>query len=308
MDIELNKCNICPHECRVNRNIGNVGVCLADNKVKLAKVCMHYFEEPCISGCGKCENSTKILPGSGTIFFSNCNLKCVFCQNYKISQEQFGEYVSVEKLAQIMIKLQEEGAYNINLVTPTIYSLQIKEAIIIAKEMGLKIPIIYNSSGYEKIETLRLLEGLIDVYLPDIKYYDDEMALKYSKIKEYFNYASKAVIEMYRQVGNPIFDESGMIKKGVIIRHLILPNHTRDSKKILLWIKENIGEDAYISLMSQYFPTNKSFEYEKINRKITKKELKIVENYMYSLGFKNGYVQKIEKNEEKYVPDFSSVM
>lgn len=308
MEITLDKCNICPHECKVNRILDKRGVCLADSKVKIAKVGMHYFEEPCISGCGKCGNKIQTLAGSGTIFFSNCNLNCVFCQNYKISQEEFGTCVSVQKLSEIMIKLQENGAYNINLVTPTIYSLQIKEAIILAKENGLKIPIIYNSSGYEKVETLKLLNGLIDVYLPDIKYFDNEVAFKYSKIKRYFDYASLALIEMYRQVGNPVFDEYGLIKKGVIIRHLILPNNTRDSKKILLWIKENIGCHAYISLMSQYFPTNKAYKYEKINRKITKRELKIVEKYMYDLGFENGYIQKIEKNEEQYVPDFDAVI
>lgn len=309
-NILLDKCSICPHECKVNRNLGKLGVCLANSKIKIAKATMHYFEEPCISGyenCGNCGDTSKILPGSGTIFFSNCNLNCVFCQNYKISQEEFGTYVSTQKLAEIMLKLQEKGAYNINLVTPTIYSLQIKEAIIIAKEKGLKIPIIYNTSGYEKVETLKLLEGLIDVYLPDIKYYDNNIAFKYSKIKRYFEFASLALTEMYRQVGNPVFDEKGLIQKGIIIRHLILPNHTRDSKKILLWIKENLGCEVYISLMSQYFPTNKVSEYDKINRKISRKELKIVEDYMYNLGFQNGYIQKIEKNEEQYVPNFNGI-
>lgn len=308
MDITLEKCNICPHECKVNRNLGKLGKCLADSKIKIAKAGMHYFEEPCISGCGNCEKSRKTLPGSGTIFFSNCNLNCVFCQNYKISQEDFGVCVSIQKLADIMLKLQDEGAYNINLVTPTIYTLQIKEAILIAKKKGLKIPIIYNSSGYEKVETLKLLNGLIDVYLPDIKYFDNKIAFKYSKIKKYFDFTSLALIEMYKQVGKPVFDENGLIKKGLIIRHLMLPNNTRDSKKVLLWIKENIGCDVYISLMSQYFPTNKACNYEKINRKLTKKELKIVEKCMYDLGFDNGYVQKIEKNEEQYVPDFDGVI
>lgn len=306
-NITLNKCNICPHECKVNRILGSLGVCLANDKIKIAKVCMHYFEEPCISGCVKCGNITSKNPGSGTIFFSNCNLNCVFCQNYKISQERVGKYVTIDELSKIMLKLQEKGAYNINLVTPTIYVLQIKEAIIIAKKNGLKIPIIYNTSGYEKVETLKLLEGLIDVFLPDFKYFDNNIALEYSKIKKYFDFASSAIAEMYRQVGNPIFDENGLIQKGLVIRHLILPNNTRDSKKILLWIKENIGNNVYISLMAQYFPSNKACKYEKINRKITKKELRIVENYMYELGFENGYVQKIEENEKQYVPDFDSI-
>lgn len=304
MEVKLDSCTICPHKCNINRLAGNKGICGASNFVKVAKAGMHYYEEPCISGCGKCGKDKEILPGSGTIFFSHCNLNCVFCQNYKISQEGFGKEITIEELANIMIKLQDQGAYNINLVTPTIYALQIKEAIILAKSKGLILPIIYNSSGYENLDTLKLLEGFIDVYLPDIKYYDNEIAFKYSKIKNYFDFASLAIQEMYRQVGNPTFDDTGMIVRGVIIRHMILPSCTRDSKKILSWIKNNIGIDVYISLMAQYFPTNKSNLYGSINRKITKKELDIVEKYMYSLGFLNGYIQKIEKNEEGYVPNF----
>lgn len=304
MTIKLDNCNICPHECKVNRKIGKKGFCLANNEIKIAKYGMHYYEEPCISGCANCGKEDENSPGSGTIFFSNCNLNCVFCQNYEISQANIGKVISVQKLSDIMIELQQKGAYNINLVTPTIYALQIKEAILIAKEKGLKIPIIYNSSGYKKVETLKLLDGLIDVYLPDFKYFDNNIALEYSKINKYFENASLSISEMYRQVGNPIFDENGFIKKGIIIRHLILPNHTRDSKKILLWIKENLGNEIYISLMAQYFPTNDASKYEKINRKITKKELNIVKKYMYDLGFVNGYVQKLEKNEEQYVPNF----
>ncbi len=305
MEVKLDKCTICPHMCKVNRELENKGICGAGSLVKVAKVAMYYFEEPCISGCGKCGKTNGNFPGSGTIFFSNCNLNCVFCQNYKISQEGFGKEITIEKLANIMVKLQHQGAYNINLVTPTIYALQIKEAIILAKDMDLTIPIIYNSSGYENIDTLKLLDGLIDVYLPDMKYFDNEIAFRYSKVKNYFDFSSLAILEMYKQVGKPVFNENGMITNGIIIRHMILPNCTRDSKKILYWIKDNIGVDSYISLMAQYFPTNKSYMYESINRKITTKELKIVENYMYSLGFFNGYVQNIEKNEDMYVPNFN---
>lgn len=304
MEEVLRKCNICPHECNINRIDGQVGKCRAGSKLKVAKACMHYFEEPCISGCVECGENLENKRGSGTIFFSKCNLKCVFCQNYEITQKEFGIDIAVEKLSDIMINLQENGAYNINLVSPTIYALQIREALIIAKGKGLKIPIIYNTSGYEKVETLKLFEGLVDVYLPDIKYFDNEIAYDYSKVKQYFDYTSVAVKEMYRQVGNPVFDSNGMIKKGIIVRHLILPNHTRDSKKILLWIKENLGKNVYISLMAQYFPCNEAYKYEKLNRKITLKELNIVKKYMFELGFENGYVQKIEKDEGKYVPNF----
>lgn len=305
MKQELEKCKICPHQCSVTRKGKNIGFCRANDKIQIAHFGMHYDEEPCISGCGNCEKIEIKRKGSGTIFFSHCNLKCVFCQNYKISQGDYGMAVSIDTLSKIMMTLQKQGAYNINLVTPTIYALQIKEAIMMAKQKGLNIPIIYNSSGYENVETLKQLEGYIDVYLPDFKYFDDDLALQYSKVKNYFKYASLAIKEMYRQVGLPIFDENGMIQRGIMIRHMILPNHTRDSKKILAWIKENMGSSMYISVMAQYFPTHQANLYEKINRKISKKELKIVENYMYDLDFSHGYIQKIGKNEEKYVPNFN---
>lgn len=290
----LENCTMCPHGCKINRKNGEMGRCRAGEKIKISLVSIHNYEEPCISK----------LHGSGTIFFSNCNLKCVFCQNYKISQGNIGKEYTIEELAEIMLNLQQKGVNNINLVTPTIYAYQIVQAIIIAKEKGLNIPIIYNSSGYETIETLKMLEGHIDIYLPDFKYYDNDVALKYSNIKKYFEYASSAIKEMYRQVGNPVFNNNGIIQKGVIIRHLILPNYTNQTKKILNWIKENIGEEAYVSIMAQYFPTNISNKYEKINRKINKIELKIVENYLYKIGFKNGYIQKLGKCEENYVPTF----
>lgn len=292
----LENCTMCPHKCKVNRKNNEKGRCRAGDKVKIALVSIHDYEEPCISK----------LHGSGTIFFSNCNLKCVFCQNYKISNEGLGKEYSIEELSDIMIKQQEKGVNNINLVTPTIYAYQIVQAIKLAKEKGLQIPIVYNSSGYECIETLKMLEGYIDVYLPDFKYYDNDVALKYSNIKNYFEYTTNAIKEMYEQVGNPIFDENGIIKKGVIIRHLILPNHVNQTKKILSWIKENIGKETYVSVMAQYFPSNKACKYEKINRKINKIELKLVENYLYDIGMENGYIQKIGKCEENYVPDFEN--
>ena len=290
----LECCIMCPHECKVNRKENRKGKCGACANVKIALVSTHDYEEPCISN----------LHGSGTIFFSNCNLKCVFCQNYKISSEGLGKEYTIEELADIMLKQQEKGVNNINLVTPTIYAYQIVQAIKIAKGKGLNIPIIYNSSGYESIETLKMLDGYIDVYLPDFKYYDNDIALKYSNVRNYFEYTSEAIKEMYRQVGNPVFDENGIITKGVIIRHLILPNYTSQTKKILNWVKENIGKEAYVSIMAQYFPTNNAAKYEKIARKINKIELKMIENYLYNLGLENGYIQKLGKCEENYVPDF----
>ena len=255
------------------------------------------FEEPCISGKN----------GSGTIFFSHCNLHCMFCQNYEISQGIIkGKEVTIEELSNIMIKQQEKGAHNINLVTPTMYAIHIKEAIKLAKEKGLVIPIIYNSNGYEKVETLKELEGYIDVYLPDLKYYSNEVAVKYSKAPKYFEIASKAILEMIRQVGTPKFDENGMIQKGVMIRHLVLPNHLQNTKNVLKWIKENLPEEIYINVMAQYFPTYKSKEDDLINRKLTKREYKQIEEYFYFLDFKNGYIQELGEHEEEYVPKWDN--
>lgn len=291
----LQKCEICPRKCKVNRKNGEKGYCKCDNKIKVALVSTHLYEEPCISGKN----------GSGTVFFSNCNLNCVYCQNYDISQEGKGKEVTVERLAEIFIEQQSRNVNNINLVTPTMYAEQIIEAIKIAKSKGLKIPIIYNSNGYENIETIKMLNGYIDVYLPDLKYYSNEIAIKYSNAPNYFEIASKAVKEMYNQVGEPKFDEDGIIQKGVIIRHLILPNHLQNTKHILKWIEENLNKDVYVSIMAQYFPTYKADEYKEINRKITNKEYKEIEKYLYSLQLNNGYIQELESDESQYVPEFN---
>lgn len=291
----LEKCQICPRDCKVNRLLGNKGYCRCDDKIKIALVSTHNFEEPCISGKN----------GSGTIFFSNCNLNCVFCQNYEISQEGKGLEVTTERLAEIFIEQQNRGVNNINLVTPTMYVYQIIDAIKKARNKGLNIPIIYNSNGYENVETIKMLKGYIDVYLPDLKYYNDILAVKYSKAPKYFEIATEAIKEMINQVGNPVFNEEGIIQRGVIIRHLILPNHIQNSKNILKWIKENLNEDVYVSVMAQYFPTYKAKEIEGINRKINKKEYNEIEKFLYTLDIKNGYMQDLGKHEEEYVPDFN---
>ena len=290
--MNLDKCEICPHKCGIDRTKKEIGRCKSTDKIKIALYSVHHFEEPCISG----EN------GSGPVFFSNCNLNCIYCQNYEISQEGKGKEISIEELADIFIKQQNKNVENINLVTPTSYTLQIIEAIKIAKKKGLTIPIIYNTNGYERVETLKLLEGYVDVYLPDLKYYDDEIAMKYSKIKNYFEIATKAIQEMYRQVGSPKLDKRGMIKKGVMIRHLVLPNNIENSKNILKWIKENIDEDVYVDIMAQYFPTYKAKENNELNRKLTKEEYQEIENYVYQLDIKNGYMQELGEHEEEYVP------
>ncbi len=227
----------------------------------------------------------------GTIFFSGCNFSCMFCQNYKISQECFGKEISVERLSDIMLEQQERGVHNINLVTPTPFVYSIIEAIKLAKEKGLNIPIVYNTNGYDSIETIKLLNGYIDIYLPDLKYYDDDVALEYSKVPHYFKTASKSVVEMQKQVGRPQFDSNGIMKKGMIIRHLIMPGNVLQTKKIIDWIKNTLGKDTYISVMSQYFPTYKAMEDKLINRKITQKEYDMVLDLIAE--FKNGFVQEL---------------
>ena len=295
---ELEKCEICPRKCKVNRLKGEKGFCNLGSEVKVALVSSHDYEEPCISGASQDTKS------SGTVFFSNCNLRCVFCQNHEISADGKGKTITTERLAEIFLEQQERKVNNINLVTPTMYAYQIIEAIKIAKAKGLHIPIIYNSNGYESVETIKALNGYIDVYLPDLKYYADDLAVKYSSAPHYFEIATKAIKEMYNQVGSPVFDENGIIQKGVIIRHLILPNHVQNTKRILKWIKENMPKDIYVSVMAQYFPTYKAKNMEKINRKINIKEYREVESYLYTLDLENGYMQDLGKHEEEYVPKF----
>lgn len=291
---ELKQCKICPHNCNVNRLNGKIGRCKCTDKIKIALASVHNYEEPCISG----------VNGSGTIFFSNCNMNCIYCQNYEISQLGKGKEISIKELADIFINQQEKGVNNINLVTPTMYAFQIIEAIKLAKKNGLIIPIIYNTNGYEKIETLKALQGYIDVYLPDLKYYSNKLSIKYSKVNNYFSVATEAIKEMYRQVGTPKFNEDGIMQRGIIIRHLVLPNHIQNSKNILKWIKENMPQDVYVSIMAQYFPTYKAKEDELLNRKLTKKEYKEIEKFLYTLDLKNGYIQELGEHEEEYVPDF----
>ena len=295
MDIkELENCKICPRNCKINRT-KNIGYCKCNDKIKIALVSTHYYEEPCISK----EN------GSGTIFFSNCNMNCIFCQNYEISQQGKGKEVSVERLADIMLEQQERKVNNINLVTPTMYVYQIIEAIKIARKKGLIIPIVYNTNSYENIETIKALNGYIDIYLPDLKYYTDSLSIKYSNAPHYFENATRAIKEMKKQIPEYEFDENGTMKKGVIIRHLILPNYLQNTKNILKWIKDNFDDEIYVSIMAQYFPSYKAKEDEKINRKISMREYRKIEEYVYELNFKNGYMQDLGKNEEEYVPNFN---
>lgn len=292
MDVKiLEKCAICPHNCGINRLNNQIGRCKSKDTVKVALYSTHNFEEPCISG----------KKGSGTVFFSNCNMNCVFCQNYEISQQGKGKEISIEELADIFIKQQGKDVENINLVTPTSYVPQIIEAIKIARKNGLKLPIVYNTNGYEKVETLKMLEGYVDIYLPDFKYSDNELGKRLSKVDNYFEIVTEALKEMYRQTGKAVFNGEGIMQKGMIIRHLVLPNHILNSRRVLKWINENM-HDVYVSVMAQYFPTYKAKEIDDINRKLTKEEYEQIENYLYRLDLENGYIQELGEHEEEYVP------
>lgn len=284
------KCNLCPHNCNINRK-KTLGICKASDKVKIAKFCLYMYEEPCISG----EN------GSGTVFFSGCNMKCIYCQNFEISEECKGKEVSKEDLASIYLTLQKEKAHNVNLVTPTHYVPTIKESIILAKQKGLSIPIVYNTSSYENVNTIKELDGLIDIYLPDLKYYDDTLAIKYSKSKDYFKYATLAIEEMYKQVGKVTFDEKGILKKGVIIRHLMLPNNKEDTKKIIKYIYDTYKDNVILSIMNQYTPV-KNYKYEELNNKINNEDYEEIINYAYDLGIRNAYVQEDGTVSASFIP------
>lgn len=291
----LNSCNLCPRNCNVNRNNNEIGYCGASNQMVIAKAYLHMWEEPCISGS----------VGSGTIFFSYCNLRCIFCQNYDISTLHKGSVVSVNRLKEICLELQEKGALNINLVTPTHYVPLIVEALKLAKKEGLTIPIIYNTSSYENISTIKLLEGIVDVYLPDLKYYDDIYGIKYSNCNNYFKYASSAIEEMYKQVGKCVFDNNGIIKKGVIVRHLMLPDNIEDSKNIINYLYNKYKDNIYISIMNQYTPLRK-LEYNNLNRKVSDTEYDELINYAYDLGIRNAYIQEDETQKESFIPDFNN--
>lgn len=290
----LKQCSICPRNCRIDRTSGRIGFCKSSDKVKVARVSLHQWEEPCISG----EN------GSGTVFFSGCNLNCVFCQNHDISQEGVGKEITIERLSEIFLEQQLRGANNINLVTPTHYAAQIVEALKIAKKRGLNIPVIYNSNGYEALHTLELLKGLVDVFVPDLKYFKDEYAIRYSKAPHYFSTASKAIGKMVEIAGEIEFDEKGMIQKGVIIRHLMLPGLLFDSKKIVDYIHKTFGDKVYLSLMNQYTPMFKADKYKEINRPLNPSHYDSLIDYCLEIGIKNAFIQDEGTNEKSYVPKF----
>lgn len=290
------KCNLCERKCNINR-YEKIGVCGANNKLKVARAALHFWEEPCISG----------ESGSGTIFFSHCNLKCLFCQNKQISTGGYGKEITISRLADICIELQKQGANNINLVTPTHYIPSIIKGIKKAKKKGLNIPIVYNTSSYETLESIKILKGTIDVYLPDLKYNDDSLGKNYSHVDNYFEIATRNIQEMYNQVGKPKFNEQGLMEKGIIVRILLLPNHVADAKKILNYLYKTYKNNIYISIMNQYTPVQKIDEYEELNRKVTEEEYDKLINYACDLGITNAYIQEGNTQEESFIPDFNEI-
>ncbi|MBE6072286.1 MAG: radical SAM protein [Clostridium butyricum] len=291
----LNECTLCSRNCKIDRNNNNIGFCKASSIVKVAKAALHLWEEPPIS----------MGNGSGTVFFSHCNLNCVFCQNHDISQEFNGKEISIERLSEIFLELQGKGANNINLVTPTHYVPQIIEALKISKSRGLNIPILYNTNSYDSIETIKLLDGYIDVYLPDFKYFNDKYAIKYSKVNNYASNAILVIDEMLKQVGKPKFDSDGRIIKGVIVRHLMLPGLLFDSKKVVDILYNRYGDNIYISLMNQYIPMFNACNYPEINKSLNPKHYDALINYALELGLKNGFIQDEGANTLSYVPKFN---
>lgn len=284
-------CNACPRKCNVERNIGEFshGFCKMPYNAVLARASLHLWEEPVISG----------ERGSGAIFFSGCNLRCVFCQNYEISHENFGKQVSKSAFIDIVKRLENQGAHTINLVNPTHFVPFIKEVF---SEYKPSVPVVYNTGGYDDVESIRSLQGLIDVYLPDLKYFDSDVSKKYSNAENYFEKASKAVLEMQRQVGKSVIKD-GIMQKGMIIRHLVLPKNTDQSIKILRWIKDNLPIDTYISLMSQYVPYVKT-EYKELNRRIVTAEYQKVIDEFERLGFENGFMQERSSAQTDFIPKF----
>lgn len=290
MEIITVKCSVCPRNCMTDRS-EKKGFCSVNEKIKVARAAPHFWEEPCLSG-------TK---GSGTVFFSGCNLGCVFCQNYGLSHDAFGKEVTEKELMKIFDALIKKGVHNLNLVTPTHYAPMLAK---ILKEYNSPVPVIWNSSGYEKVETLKMLEGLVDIYLPDLKYFDSAPALKYSGAEDYFEYASSAVLEMQRQVGTVKLDENGIAKSGLIIRHMVLPGNISQAVKVFSWVRENLPEETYISVMRQYVPFGKAKEMPPIDRRLSAREYSIVKQKILALGFENCYFQSGEAAEESFIPNF----
>lgn len=312
----MKQCMLCPRACKVDRAAGKRGVCGQNDQVKIARAALHFWEEPCISG----------KSGSGAVFFSGCPLHCVFCQNAEIANGTIGKEISVERLSEIFYELQNKGANNINLVTPTQFVPQIVRALERARRGGMDLPIVYNTSSYEKVDTIKQLEGLVDIYLPDLKYYSPEIAMRYAKAPDYFATATAAIDEMFRQVGRPEFIYKGgeenvsltseqynlcrenegeiLMRKGVIVRHLLLPTRLADSRKVIRFLHNKYGNAIYISMMSQYTPVEKDLPYKELESRVSKEAYENLIEYAGKLGIQNAFWQDGEVAEESFIPAF----
>ncbi|MDO4733070.1 MAG: radical SAM protein [Bacillota bacterium] len=294
MDALLRACRLCPRSCAANRLAGEKGVCGCDSNLQIARAALHMWEEPCISG----------EEGSGTVFFAGCALGCVFCQNRKIARARAGRIVSRERLVEIFFALQQQGANNINLVTAGHYIPQVALALQEARAAGLCIPVVYNSGGYELPESLKLLDGLVDIYLPDLKYASPALSQRYAHAEDYFPRACAALEEMFRQAGEPVFDERGILQRGMVVRHLALPGQGEDSKAILRYLWETYGDRIYISLMSQYTPLPHCRDFPELQRKLSDAEYEELIDYAVGLGIENGFIQEGDAAEESFIPAF----
>lgn len=291
----LSDCTLCPRTCHADRSAGRLGFCGQTAVVTAARAALHYWEEPVI--CGEA--------GSGAVFFSGCNLRCVFCQNHTISNSEYGKPITEEALADSFLRLQTQGAVNINLVTGSHFIPQICMALELAKDQGLHLPVVFNSSGYESVSSLKLLEGLVDIWLPDLKYYSSELSAKYSKAPDYFDVASRAIEEMVRQAGKPLFDEAnGLMKRGVIVRHLCLPGQSKDSKKVLRYLHSTFGNDIYVSIMNQYTPLPHVAEYPELNRSLTGEEYEKILTFAARIGIELGFRQEGGTDKDSFIPTF----
>ncbi len=299
----LSTCTLCPRECRVNRMAGQTGICGETAILRGARAALHFWEEPCISG----------KSGSGAVFFSGCSVGCVFCQNQSIAHGETGFFITSKRLSEIFLELQEQNANNINLVTPTHFIPQIREALLLARDAGLSIPIVYNTSGYEKVESLHLLHGLVDIYMPDCKYVSSELSTRYSHCSDYFAQASRAIVEMVHQVGTPLFSgdpeedsysDEVLMKRGVLVRHLLLPGCVEDSKQVLSWLHETFGEQIYISIMRQYTPLPQVAAFPELNRTVTDDEYEELVDYAISIGIEQAFIQEDGVNRDSFIPAF----
>lgn len=290
----LSACRLCPRQCGADRLSGQTGICGAGRDIKLARSALHAWEEPPVSG----------QKGSGAVFFSHCPLHCVYCQNYAISTLHHGQTITVEALSEIFLDLQAQGAHNINLVTPTHYVPQIITALSAARSAGLNLPVVYNCGGYENVETLRLLKDWVDIYLPDIKYFSDRIAVKYSGAPRYFEYAKAALAEMVRQTGPAVIDENGIMQKGVIVRHMLLPGCLFDAKKIIDYLFNTYHNDIYISIMNQYTPLPHVEKYPELCRPVSARYYETLVDYAASLGVENAFIQEGGTVSESFIPEF----